>query len=181
MTDFHELARNRYSCRSYLNQPVEDDKVVHVLDAARLAPSAKNLQPWHFVVIQERENLEKIYACYAGNWLRTAPMVIVACGDHKGAWYRPDGKNHTDIDLAIAIDHLTLAATDIGLATCWICNFDVLKCAKILQLPEGVEPIAIIPLGYPADQPDTTRHGVKRKKLDDIIHKSKFYYKYFKK
>jgi|SRR6056297_1166943 len=179
--DFQELAKRRYSCRNYLNQPVEDEKVVRVLDTARLAPSAKNLQPWHFVVIQEPDSLAKIISCYAGEWLKTAPMILVACGDHKGAWYRSDGKNHTDIDLAIAIDHLTLAATDIGLATCWICNFDVMKCASILQLPEGVEPIAMIPLGYPADQPDTRRHQIKRKKLDELVHKKKFFYKYFKK
>ncbi|MBS3807804.1 MAG: nitroreductase family protein [Bacteroidales bacterium] len=178
--DFQKLARRRYSCRNYLNQPVEDEKVVHVLDTARLAPSAKNLQPWHFVVIEDPDSLAKIRSCYAGEWLNTAPMIIVACGDHKGAWYRLDGKNHTDIDLAIAIDHLTLAATDIGLATCWICNFNVMKCAKILQLPEGVEPIAMIPLGYPADHPDTSRHNIKRKKLDELVHKRKFYYKYFK-
>jgi len=178
--DFQELAKNRYSCRSYRDQPVEDEKVLYVLDTARMAPSAKNLQPWHFVVIQEPDNLARIKSCYGGQWLNTAPMIIVACGDHKGAWYRADGKNHTDIDVAIAIDHLTLAATNIGLATCWICHFDVMKCARILQLPEGVEPIAMIPLGYPADHPDTSRHQVKRKKLEDIIHKSKFFYKYFK-
>ena len=178
--DFQELAKKRYSCRSYLNKPVEEDKLLHVLETARLAPSAKNLQPWHFVVIQEEDNLAKIKSCYAGEWLKSAPLIIVACGDHKAAWYRSDGKNHTDIDVAIAIDHLTLAATDIGLATCWICKFDVFKCANILQLPEGVEPIAMIPLGYPADSPDTGRHQVNRKKLDDILHKKQFYYKYFK-
>ena len=179
--NFKELAQRRYSCRSYLSRQVEDEKIVHVLETARLAPSAKNLQPWHFVVIQEPESLTRIRSCYAGEWLESAPMIIVACGDHKAAWYRADGKNHTDIDVAIAIDHLTLAAVDIGLATCWICNFDVIKCAKILQLPEGVEPLAMIPLGYPADQPDTERHHIKRKKLDEIIHKKMFYYKYFKK
>jgi len=178
--DFQELARRRYSCRSYLNKPVEEEKLLRVLETARLAPSAKNLQPWHFVVIREEDHLANVKSCYNGNWLRSAPLIIIACGDHKSAWYRADGKNHTDIDVAIAIDHLTLAATDMGLATCWICKFDVIRCAKILQLPEGVEPIAMIPLGYPADQPDIDRHSLERKKLDDILHKKQFYYKYFK-
>ena len=179
--DFLDIAKTRYSCRNYLEKKVEEDTITQILDAARLAPSAKNLQAWHFVVIQEPKNLKQVKSCYARDWINSAPLIIVACGDHKSAWFRADGKNHTNIDVAIAVDHLTLAAADLGLGTCWICNFDVLKCAKILQLPEGMEPIAMIPVGYPASKPDTERHKSKRKSLQDIVHKEKFYYKYFKK
>jgi len=177
---FIDIARTRYSCRNYLDKQVEEDKIAQILEAARIAPSAKNLQPWHFVVTQEPENLEQIKSCYARDWINSAPMIVLACGDHKGAWYRADGKSHTNVDVAIAVDHMTLAAADLGLGTCWVCKFDVLKCANILQLPEGMEPIAMIPVGYPADQPDTERHEVQRKSLQDIVHKEKFYYKYFK-
>lgn len=178
--DFIELAKNRYSCRKYKSRPVEETKLIKVLEAARVAPSAKNLQPWHFVVISDPENLEKVKSCYNRDWIESAPMIIVACGDHKSAWHRSDGKIHTDIDLAIAIDHMTLAATDNGLATCWICKFDVMKCAELLQLPEGLEPMAMIPLGYPDDTVNPERHQKARRPLEDIVHKEQYYYKYFK-
>ncbi|MFP4621184.1 MAG: nitroreductase family protein [Bacteroidales bacterium] len=178
--DFTEIAKRRFSCRNYQDKKVEEDKIAQILEAARIAPSAKNLQPWHFVVVQDPENLEKVKSCYARDWISSAPMIVIACGDHKGAWYRADGKNHADIDVAIATDHLTLTAADLGLGTCWVCKFDVQKCAHILQLPEGIEPIAMIPIGYPMDQPDTERHERQRKSLQDIVHNEKFHYKYFK-
>jgi len=178
--DFLELAKKRYSCRKYKDQPVEEEQLMQVLEATRLAPSAKNKQPWHFIIIQEEENLKKIKSCYKRDWIESAPLIIVACGDHKSAWRRSDGKDHTDIDMAISIDHLTLAATDIGLATCWVCKFDVMRCAEILQLPDGVEPVALIPIGYPADKVDTGRHNKARESLNDIVHKDQFYYRYFK-
>src|SRR6056297_578062 len=152
---FIELAKRRYSCRKYQNKEVEKEKISQVLEAARIAPSAKNIQPWHFVVIHEEENLKRIKGCYKGRWIKTAPYIIV--------------------------DHLTLAATDIGLATCWICKFDVMKCSEILELPEGIEPIAMIPIGYPADKVDVNRHRNDRDNIANIVHKEKFYYKYFKK
>ena len=179
--EFLELAKHRYSCRIYEPKAVEDEKLIKVLEAARIAPSAKNIQPWHFVVVDEEDNLREIKNCYSGKWIETAPMIIVACGDQKSAWHRSDGKIHMDIDLAIAIDHMTLAATDTGLGTCWVCKFDVMKCAEILQLPDGIIPIAMLPIGYPQDGPDLERHSHKRKSLSEIVHKGKFYYKFFKK
>ena len=104
----------------------------------------------------------------------------MVCGDHREAWRRADGKIHTDIDVAIAVDHMTLAATDLGLSTCWVCKFDVMKCVKALDLPEGVEPVALIPIGYPEDEADVNRHEQLRKPLDEIVHWEKFYYKPFK-
>jgi len=178
---FIELAKKRYSSRKYLDKPVEKELLIKVLDAGRVAPSAKNKQPWHFVVITNEAFLKEIRACYERTWLETAKCIIVVCGDHREAWRRADGKIHTDIDVAIAIDHMTLAATDLGLSTCWICKFDVLKCANIMELPEGVEPIALIPIGYPADETDENRHEKLRKPLDEIVHWEKFYYKPFKK
>lgn len=177
---FIDLAKKRYSSRKYLDKPVEREVLLKVLDAGRVAPSAKNKQPWHFVVITEEEPLKKVRECYEREWLNSAKCIIVVCGDHREAWRRADGKIHTDIDVAIAIDHMTLAATDLGLATCWICKFDVMKCVKALELPEGVEPVALIPIGYPADDADVNRHEQLRKPLDEIVHWQKFYYKPFK-
>ncbi len=167
---FIELAKRRYSCRNYDFRPVEQDKLELILEAARIAPSAVNYQPWHFIVIQEKENLKKVHGVYHREWFQTAPCVIVICGDHNQSWKRKqDGKDHCDIDIAIAVDHMTLQATEFGLATCWICNFDKEKTTKILNLPLYLEPIVILPMGYPLDQPDPSRHVEKRKKIQDIV------------
>jgi len=177
---FLDLAKKRYSSRKYLDKPVEKDLLMQVLEAGRVAPSAKNKQPWHFVVITKDETLTKIKECYGREWIKAAKCIIVVCGDHREAWRREDGKSHTDVDIAIAIDHMTLAATDVGLSTCWVCKFDVAKCFTVLDLPEGVEPIALIPIGYPADETDVNRHNKLRKPIDEIVHWDKFYYKPFK-
>jgi len=167
--NFHELARNRFSSRKYLDKPVEEEKLIKVLEAARIAPSAANKQPWLFYVVRENENRKNISQAYHREWLSTAPVIIVACADHKSVWKRSDGKDYCDIDLAIAIDHITLQATDLGLGTCWICNFDTVRCRQILNLPANVEPIAIIPLAYPADETNPQRHITLRKPLGDIV------------
>ena len=170
MEPFLHLARQRYSSRKYSNQPVEEEKLIRVLEAARVAPSAVNRQPWIFYVIREDENKQKISEAYHRDWLKEASVIIVACADHSKAWVRQsDGKKHADIDLAIAIDHITLQATELGLSTCWICNFDVKKCRSILNLTDNLEPIAIIPLSYPSDSTDPNRHITMRKALSEIV------------
>lgn len=170
---FYDLTRKRYSCRQYSPRPVEREVVKAVLDTARLAPSACNRQPWVFVVLDTPELLDMAASCYGRDWLRTAPAIIVACGEHDKAWHRPqDGKDHTDVDLAIAVEHLCLGAASLGLGTCWICNFDASRLSELMGLPEGVEPIAMIPLGYPAEDakvPEKTR-----KELDEIVRWGRF-------
>ena len=168
-TLFHNLAIRRYSCRSYLNKAIDKDTLIDLFETVRVSPSAANAQPWHFVVVNQQPLLSQVKSCYAKHWVQSAPVVVVALGNHTESWRRADGKEHVDVDLAIAIDHLTLAATDMGLATCWICKFDAFKCAEILNLPKHMSPIALIPLGYPADLPDTNRHGKQRKPLDSIL------------
>ena len=113
--------------------------------------------------------LGKIRSCYHRDWFDTAPCIIILCGDHNQAWKRQDGKDHCDIDIAIAADHMTLAATDAGIATCWVCNFDPVKTRQTLSLPENIEPVVMLPLGYPEDSVDTNRHLTKRKPLDEIV------------
>ncbi|MCK4989960.1 MAG: nitroreductase family protein [Bacteroidales bacterium] len=169
MTRFIDIAKSRYSCRKYDSRPVEAEKLDQVLEAGRVAPSACNLQPWHFFVIQEAGDLEKIHQVYPREWFRTAPCVIVICGDHSVSWKRSDGKDHCDTDVAITTDHMTLQATELGLATCWICNFYLDKTSELLKLPEYMEPVVILPLGYPLDSPDPERHEEKRKPLSEIV------------
>jgi len=168
--NFLELAKLRYSCRAYLAEPVEEHKLMYVLEAGRIAPSAANFQPWEFVVIQSGPMLDLLYPAYPREWFRKAAVVIVICGDHSQSWKRADGKDHCDVDIAITADHMTLAATESGLGTCWICNFNAELCTSILKLPENIEPIAILSLGYPADQADPLRHKTRRKAMQDLVH-----------
>ena len=170
--DFLEIARNRYSCRDFdRNKEVSRHTLSAIIEAARLAPSACNRQPWMFVIIDEQCDptcRQTIIESYNRPWVETAPAFIVACGDHSQAWHRPaDGKDHTDVDLAIAIEHICLAATAVGLGTCWVCNFDVEKLSKGLNIPSQYEPIAIIPIGYPTTEEACNNKN--RKELDDII------------
>ena len=174
MNTFLELAKRRYSVRNYLDKQVEEDKLIYVLEAARIAPSAANYQPWHLIVIRNREIREMIAATYNRPWFLQAPVIIVICGDHKAGWKRADGKDHTDIDIAIAVDHMTLAAEEMGLGTCWICNFNAQKAAELLKLPENIEPIVYLPLGYPGNAHDAGARHLIRKSMDEIIHWEKF-------
>jgi nitroreductase len=157
----------RCSVRKFEDRPVEEDKLLQVLEAARVAPSAANRQPWRFIIIETPATIAQI----APEWVADskAPLLIVACGDHRQAWRRRDGKDHTDIDVAIAVDHMTLIAAELGLGTCWICSFDAFRCASVLELPDQLEPVVLLPLGYPAESKDPNRHGVDRKPLEEIV------------
>lgn len=169
--NFSQLVNARFSVRSYKNIPVEAEKLTKVLEAARLAPSAVNFQPWHFIVIDNKEVLNRIYSVYNRTWIKEAPVIIVACSDHNQSWKRgSDGKDSADIDISIAVDHMTLQATELGLGTCWVCNFDVNLCKKILDIPNHIEPVVLLPLGYP----NCKLPVKKRKLLDAIVHRNKF-------
>jgi len=169
MKNFLELAKKRYSARSYLNKPVEEEKLNYILECGQVAPSAANFQPWKIFVVREPALKAKLGETYGGEWLMEAPVILVFCGDHNQGWKRKDGKDHTDIDVSIIIDHVTLAAAEQGLGTCWICNFDVRKCTEILRLPDHLEPIAYLPLGYPDDEPADSKKHLKRKPLNEIV------------
>jgi len=166
--DFIELAKQRYSCRNYKDIPVEEEKILKVLEAGRIAPSAANRQPWIFYVVSNAEKKINICSAYKRDWIKTAPVLLIICGDHSGSWKRSDGKDHCDIDIAIAVDHITLQATESGLATCWICNFDAVLCSEILKLPAHIEPMVILSLGYPADSVNPGRHDIQRKPAGEI-------------
>jgi len=163
---FLELAKKRYSVRKYKDQPVEREKLLQVLEAARNAPSACNFQPWHFIVLTDETIKSKVAETYPRDWFKKAPVVIVACGDHSVSWKRADEKDHRDVDLAIAVEHMALAAAELGLGTCWICAFDAKRCHEILALPDNLEVIALLPLGYPEEEriPDKNR-----KRLEEIV------------
>ena len=149
---FLELAKRRYSVRAYKPHPVENEKLQQVLEAARLAPTACNLQPFQFIVIHTKGRETELRRIYGASWFVQAPIIICACGVSEQTWVRRDGKSYCEVDVSIATDHLILAATDLGLGTCWIAAFNADAAREILGLPDNVEPIVFTPLGYPADQ-----------------------------
>ena len=151
--DLLELAQRRYSVRAYTSDPIDADTLSKVLEAARMAPTAANRQAFQLVLIHTAGRASELRRIYGRDWFVQAPLVICACGVPAENWVRRDGKNYNDVDVAIVMDHLTLAAADVGLGTCWIGAFDPQAAREVLGLPPGVEPIAFTPLGYPADQP----------------------------
>lgn len=166
---FLELTKLRYSAREYdAQRMVEEEKMSYIIECARLAPSACNLQPWKFYIIKNKEKKEAVCACYGNSWINSAPVLIVACAEHDVSWKRKtDGKDHADIDVAIAVEHICLAAAEQGLGTCWVCNFDAERCAKVLDLKDSERPVAIIPIGY-EKQPSDAKEK-KRKDVADIV------------
>lgn len=163
---FLKLAQKRYSVRAYQDLPVEKEKIYQVLEAGRIAPSAVNYQPIHFIVITDQNVKSKVAEAYTRDWFKKVPAIIIVCGDHAKSWKRKDGKDHCDIDVAIAVDHMTLAAADIGLGTCWVCAFDAKKCHEVLGLPDNLEVIAMMPIGYAADN---TGQEKPRKSIEDLV------------
>ena len=164
--EFSELIKKRYSVRAYKPNPVEDEVLNQVLEAARLAPTAANRQPFQLIVIHTKGREAELRRIYNRDWFVQAPLVLCICGVPAQGWVRrQDGKNYTEVDVAIAMDHLILAATDAGLGTCWIGAFDPVAAREVLGLPDDVEPIAFTPLGYPADQPKPK----KRKPLSELV------------
>ena len=163
--DFSQLSRIRYSVRAYKPDPVGEDELNQVLEAARLAPTAGNTQSFQLIVIKTQGREEELRRIYDRDWFVGAPLVICACGIPSEAWIRDDKKNYAVVDVAIVMDHLILAATDLGLGTCWVAAFNEQATREILGLPEEVEPIVFTTLGYPADQPEPKE----RKPLKELV------------
>lgn len=165
--NFKTLSQERYSVRSYSSQPVAESQLGYILECARLAPSAVNLQPWKMYVMTSPEDRDLLQQCYKRDWLSQAPLFILLTVQHDVEWVRRDGKRHGDIDIAIAAEHICLAAAEQGLGSCWVCNFDAQKCHQLFQLPETEEPLVIIPIGHPAEGLEPTPKN--RKNLEEIV------------
>ena len=166
--NFLELCEARYSVRKYSTEAVSDDDLKYVLECARMAQSAVNFQPWQFVIVRSDEAKANIRRCYNREWFATAPLYIVALRNTDENWVRSsDGKAHGDIDVAIAVEHICLAAAERGLGTCWVCAFDVEAARRALPLGTDEEPVIILPIGYPAE--GSTAPEKNRKTLDEIV------------
>lgn len=164
--DFLSLVKARHSVRAYRQDSIEKDKLDYVLECGRMAPSAVNYQPWLLKVAVSDAAKDAVRSAYRREWFETAPCYIVVCVDTAQAWTRKaDGKSHADVDAAIIAEHICLAAAEVGLGTCWVCNFDPAVLRGALRLAPGVEPVAVIAMGY-AD--DTPVKSTTRKPLNEI-------------
>ena len=172
---FDQILRRRRSIRSFDSRPVNDKDVISIVEAARLAPSACNSQTWRFVTVTRREIIRRI--CHEAmrpvipnRWLKQAPLVFVGCSqldviaNRIGAGIT--GIEYYQIDLGIAMEHMVLKATELGLGTCWIGWFDENTLKKILKIPQKIKVSALLAVGYPKDESTRKR---KRKPLEKIV------------
>ena len=148
----NQAIRNRRSVRAYSPKPIPDGVLQRVKDALRLAPSACNIQPWKFILVTDAKMRQGLAQAAKGQmWMADAPVTIVACGIPRLAYPRMGGRySSLDIDLAIALDHLSLAAVEEGLGTCWVGAFFEEQVKSLLGVPEDARVVAMMPLGYPA-------------------------------
>mgnify|MGYP000362531501 CR=1 FL=1 len=163
--DVFEAIKERRSVRAYRNDPIPEEKLNRILEAARLAPSAHNAQPWKFIVVKDEKKKEALAeASHGQSFIAQAPVVIVAVAlDPEDVM--SSGVPSYAVNLAIAVDHMTLQAVEEGLGTCWIGAFSQEEVKKILEIPEKYKVVAILPVGYPADSPTPKI----RKSLDEIV------------
>ena len=166
--DFMEIAKKRYSVRSYKDKKVEEEKLQKILEAARVAPTAANLQPVRLIAVRSSEGLAKIGE---GANLYGAPLAVIVCADHGKAWVRPfDKKQTTDIDASILTDHMMLQATELGLGSVWICYFKPDVIRREFALPDDLEPVNILAVGYSDEEAaDPERHSQTRIPVEELV------------
>jgi len=175
MMTFDEILRKRRSVRAYDSRPVKDEDIVTICEAARLAPSACNSQTWRFVAVTDRGTIDRLCSetlrpVIRNKWLREAPLIIVGCSQLDMVANKigsaVTGIEYYQIDLGIAMEHMVLKATELGLGTCWIGWFKEDKVKEILGIPERVRVSALLTVGYPKDEPPRKRA---RKPLHKIL------------
>ena len=163
--NFQGLLRHRYSVRDYQSRPIDEDHLNQVLKAAQFAPTAANRQPFRLIIIQTKGKEDQLRSIYDRDWFVHAPIIICACGIPSSGWVREDGKSYIDVDVAIVMDHISLAAADLGLGTCWVASFDVATAREFLNIPSNAEPIVFMSLGYPVGEPGEKE----RKPLSELV------------
>ena len=146
----YEAIRKRYSCRAYQDKPIEQEKLDNLIEAARLAPSAKNTQDWRFVVVTNREIRHKLaQVTNKPESFEKAGIILVGCSNSNDVMRC--GQAIAQIDVSIALEHIALQATELGLGTCWIGSFNTDKVREILGIPGDIQIIELMAIGYPAD------------------------------
>jgi nitroreductase len=163
--DVFEAIYSRYSVRGYRPDPVSDELLEKVLEAGRHAPTAANRQAFRIIVVRVAGREDELSRVYGRAWLLQAPLVLAVVAVPGEAWRRMDDKPYDEVDATIAMDHMVLAATALGLGTCWIAAFDPTAGREVFGLPDDVELVALTPLGYP----DKTSANTPRKPLADLV------------
>ena len=164
--DFFETLQKRHSVRSYKNLPVEKEKLDRVLEAARLAPTAVNFQAFRIFVLSTKGREEELKKIYPKEWFVQAPYILGVFTVKDKCWVRRDGKNYGDVDSAIVMDHIVLAATALGLGTCWVANFRTDGVREVLKPAENLEAVAFTPLGYGAEEKEAEKV---RKSMEELV------------
>jgi nitroreductase len=165
--DVFEAVRTRRSIRKYKDKPVEKEKLIKILEAARLSPSANNDQPWHFIAVTNEVVRMRLLPAYNRDWFVEAPVIIVACALPSESWSRQDGEEYWKVDAAIAMQSMVLVAHELGLGTCWVAAFKEDKVKEALGIPDEARVIAMTPVGYPAEKKGNV---TERKPAERIIH-----------
>ena len=158
-----EAIHKRYSCRSYEDKSIEPEKMNKLIEAARLAPSAKNIQDWRFVIVTDKDlKLKLAAASFEQMFFANAAAIFVACSN--SAYVMRCGQKIAPIDVSIALEHIALQAAELGLASCWIGSFYPDKVRELLGIPAEIEIIDLLPVGYPTDK----QHSPKRLAAEEI-------------
>lgn len=148
--DLLDLMKERYSVREFEDKKIEKEKLNKILEAGRVAPTARNIQPQRILVVQEKENLEKLKLCT--KYTFDAPVILIICVDKEKAWKCTyDDKNSKEIDPSIVTTQMMLEAFSLGIGSTWVCSFESKKVKEEFNLPENYEPINILPMGYPKE------------------------------
>lgn len=165
--DFAQLTESRYSVRKFSSRPVEKEKIAAILRAGQLSPTACNLQPQRVLVIQSPEALETLKKCTRAHFGET--LALITCYDKDGCWQRWDGKTSGEIDASIVTAHMMLAAWELGVGSTWVMDFIPEAVEVEFQLPENLEPVSLLLMGYPAeDCRPSPAHGT-RKELEETV------------
>ena len=166
--NFIDLAKKRYSVRSYTSKKVEKDKIDAIVEAACVAPTGANRQSFRILVVESPEGLEKLVK---NSHVPTSRLAFIICANQNEAWKRGyDGKTIEEIDASIATDHMMLEATDLGLGSVWICNFSPAILKTDFAIPAYLEPIHILVVGYTDEKPKSPdRHLAERKDISQIV------------
>ncbi len=168
MKDFTQLAQERYSVRSYKPDPIPEDVLRQILEAGRLAPTAKNYQPYHVYVLKSEAALKTINEIT--NCAYHAPVVLMFCGVLDQAFVDPwNGHNGAEMDVSIVATHMMLKAADMGIGSCWVCWYDSAKVKEAFHLPENEEPYCLLPLGYPSEEASPSERHALRKSLEEVV------------
>ena len=176
--EFADVVTARNSVRGYSDKPVEEEKLAKILEAARLAPSWANKQCCHYVVVKDKGMILKLSSIF-NSWLKQAPVVVIACADPYDSGSH-DGMDYYLVDVGISMQQLILAATDLGLGTCWIGAFTESKVKKVLGIPENVKVVALTPVGYSTEESVSAKvvekfiESHKRKPFEELVHHDKW-------